>query len=371
MKLRIAIMGIRGIPANYGGFETFAENISSRLVQYGHEVTVYGRSHFIDSTLQSYRGVQIVVLPTIRHKYFETVAHTFLSVMHSMLKKQHDVILICNSINAIFSFLPRILNQKVVVNVDGLEWQRQKWNKVGQWMYRFSEIFATLLPTCIVTDSRYIQNYYLKRFHKESTYIPYGAPEQKCASYDVLKKYNLKPKEYVLYVSRLEPENNAHVVIKGFEKVRTKKKLIVVGDAPYNTHYILKLKKTKDPRIIFTGYVFGKGYAELQSHAYCYIQATQVGGTHPALLEGMGFGNCVLANDVPEHREVLGDAGIYFSVKDPFSLTEKLQYVLDHQEVVKKCQKSAFERICREYTWERICRSYEKLFKRMILTVNP
>lgn len=365
MRLRIALMGIRGIPANYGGFETFAENIATRLVEHRHSVTVYGRSNFINRSMTHYRGVRIVVLPTIRHKYFDTVAHTFLSVLHALIYGHYDIILICNSINSIFSFIPRIVGQKVALNVDGLEWQRQKWNKIGQWMYRFSEILATILPNHIVTDSRYIQSYYLKRFHKKSTFIPYGAPIKKELSQESLKLYHLRSDDYILYVSRLEPENNAHIVVKAFEKVQTKKKLVIVGDAPYNTGYIQDLKRTEDPRILFTGYVFGQGYRELQSHAYCYIQATQVGGTHPALLEGMGFGNCILANDVPEHREVLEDTGIYFSVKNPKSLTEKLQALLDNPEVVQKHRKLALERVCQQYTWERICSGYETLFQKM------
>jgi len=367
--MKIAIIGIRGIPANYGGFETFAEEISTRLVQKGHKVTVYGRSNNIKYDGEFYRGVRIVILPTIQHKYFDTVVHTFWCVLHLLFRK-YDVILICNSINSLFSFIPRLTGKKVALNVDGLEWKRKKWNKLGKILYRISEYFATFLSDEIVTDSKIIRQYYLKKFNRDSTYIPYGGPTRRVSTQEILKKYNLESRKYVLYVSRLEPENNAHLVIKAFEKVKTDLKLVIVGDAPYNSKYIAELKKTKDPRIIFTGYVFGQGYKELQSNAYFYIQATEVGGTHPALLEGMGYGNCVLANDVPEHREVLGEAGLMFTTQEPDDLTNKIQFLLDNPEVVEKYRNLAVKRIEQEYTWGKITNDYERLFMRMLRLKN-
>jgi glycosyltransferase involved in cell wall biosynthesis len=362
--MKIAIMGIRGIPANYGGFETFAEELSTRLVQKGHEVTVYGRTNIINYKDSHYKGVEILLLPTISHKYFDTVAHTFLCVLDSF-KRNFDVILICNSANAVFSLAPRLSGKKVAINVDGLEWQRDKWNAAGKLFYRVSEFLSTIFSDQVVTDSIFIREYYWKRFRKFSTFIPYGAPTEKVPTTEVLDKFNLKPGQYILYVSRMEPENNAHLVVKAFEHVKTDLNLVMVGDAPYSTDYIKKLKSTNDPRIIFTGYVFGKGYREFQSHAYMYVQATEVGGTHPALLEGMGFGNCVLANDVPEHREVIRDAGPYFKTSDWKDLRDKMQYLVDRPEIVKQYQEKAVARIKEAYTWDRISDRYEDLFLKM------
>lgn len=363
--MRIAIAGTRGIPANYGGFETFAEELSVRLVERGHEVTVYGRAQNIRIPEKKYRGVRLVILPTIRHKYLDTSVHTFFSTLHALFQK-YDVILYCNSANAIFTFLPRLFGTRVALNVDGLEWKRAKWGFLGKTIYRFSEFLATFLPDCIVTDAKVIQEYYQKKFNKLSTYIPYGAPETTIEAGPTLQKYGLKKGEYVLYVSRLEPENNAHVVVQAFEKVKTKYRLVIVGDAPYSVDYIRQVKSTKDPRIIFTGYVFAQGYGELQSNAYCYVQATEAGGTQPALVEAMGYGNCILANDVPQHREVLGEAGIYFSVRKPDELTQKLQYLLDHPEAVRQFQAKALKRVREKYSWEKISRDYQTLFSKMV-----
>ncbi|MFQ5601690.1 MAG: DUF1972 domain-containing protein [bacterium] len=362
--MKIAIMGIRGIPANYGGFETFAEHLAPNLVQRGHEVTVYGRSNCIDYDGKYYKGVRLVILPTISHKYFDTVAHTLLCTLHA-LREKYDAILMCNSANAYCAFIPRLVGTPVALNVDGLEWKRSKWNRLGQWFYLLSERLATFTATEIVTDAREIEKYYLDKFKKTSIFIPYGTPIGKVDSQDVLKKFDLESKKYVLYVSRLEPENNAHLVVKAFEKVKTDLKCVIVGDAPYNGEYIQNLKKTKDPRIIFTGYVFGQGYRELQSNAYFYVQGTEVGGTHPALLEGMGHGNCVLANDVPEHREVLGDAGVYFHSQKNGELTSQMQYLLDNPESVTEYGKKAVARIKKFYTWEKVTENYEQLFNQL------
>ncbi|MFQ5706574.1 MAG: glycosyltransferase [bacterium] len=363
--MKIAIMGIRGIPANYGGFETFAEQLAPRLVRKGHEVTVYGRANIIDYQGPYYKGVRLVILPTISHKYFDTVAHTFLCALHA-LKERYDAILICNSANAYCAFIPRLVGTPVAINVDGLEWKRAKWNKLGRWFYLLSERMATFTANEIVTDARDIERYYLAKFKKASTYIPYGSPVGRVETDEVLKKFDLKPKQYVLFVSRLEPENNAHLVVKAFEKVKTNLKCVIVGDAPYNGKYIQDLKKTRDPRIIFTGYVFGQGYRELQSNAYFYVQGTEVGGTHPALLEGMGHGNCILANDVPEHREVLSDTGFFFSTKNNGELAEKMQYLLDHPEVVTTAGQRAMQRIQEHYSWDKVAADYEQLFFKLV-----
>ncbi|HOC90202.1 MAG TPA: glycosyltransferase, partial [bacterium] len=182
---------------------------------------------------------------------------------------------------------------------------------------------------------------------------------------ETLDRFGLEEREYVLYVSRMEPENNAHRVVEAFEKVKTGKKLVMVGDAPYASDYIAGLRATQDPRIIFTGYVFGQGYRELQSHAYCYVQATEVGGTHPALLEGMGYGNCVLANDVPEHHEVLGKAGCYFTTREGDSLRSQLQYLLDHPLEVARYRQIVRERVHDRYSWDKVTSDYEALFKKV------
>jgi glycosyltransferase involved in cell wall biosynthesis len=362
--MRIAILGTRGIPASYGGFETFAEHLSTRLVSRGHEVTVYCRSHYVSPRQLEYHGVRLKVLPTIKHKYLDTVVHTFFSSLHAAAER-FDVALICNAANSPFAPILRLTGIPTALNVDGLEHKRKKWNALGRGYYKLCERLATWLPTEIVTDARVIQDYYSSRYNKQSTMIAYGAEVERRPDPSLVRRWDVQPNRYVLYVSRLEPENNAHLVIETFKRVRTGHKLLIVGDAPYAHEYIADLKKRarSDRRIIFTGFVFGKDYRALQQNAYCYVHATEVGGTHPALIEAMGFGNCVLTLDTPENLEVVGDAGIPYS--DEVDLAAQLQKVLRDGSRVSSYRQRAQARVRSEYDWEGVVDLYERLFARI------
>src|SRR5256714_1953961 len=361
--MRIAILGTRGIPANYGGFETFAERLSTRLAARGHEVTVYCRAHYTSPRQLEFQGVRLKVLPTIRHKYFDTVVHAFLSALHAV-PQRYDAALICNAANAPFAPILRLTGTPVAINVDGLEHKRKKWNWIARRYYLMAERLATILPTETVTDARVIQNYYQNRYGAESTMIAYGADVER-RSDPMVRRWRVEPNRYVLYVSRLEPENNAQMVIEAFRRVRTAHKLLIVGDAPYAREYIQDLKERArgDRRIIFTGFVFGRDYKALQQNAYCYIHATEVGGTHPALLEAMGYGNCVLTLAAPENIEVVGEAAIPYV--DENELAEQLRRVLRDGSLVHSYRQRAQARVKKLYDWEGVVDRYEELFARM------
>jgi glycosyltransferase involved in cell wall biosynthesis len=361
--MRLAILGTRGIPASYGGFETFAEHLSTRLVARGHEVTVYCRSHYTSPRQLEFQGVRLQVLPTIHHKYLDTVVHTFLSALHAA-PQRYDAALICNAANSPFAPILRWTRTPVAINVDGLEHKRKKWNFIGRTYYLLAERLATVLPNETVTDARVIQDYYRTRYGADSTMIAYGADVERRPD-PLVRRWRVEPNRYVLYVSRLEPENNAHLVIEAFKRVRTAHKLLIVGDAPYAHQYIAELKRRArgDKRIIFTGFVFGRDYRTLQQNAYCYVHATEVGGTHPALLEAMGFGNCVLTLAAPENVEAIGDAGIPYT--DETDLAEKLQRVLRDGSLVHAYRNRAQTRVLQKYDWEYVVDRYEELFARM------
>jgi glycosyltransferase involved in cell wall biosynthesis len=356
--MKLAILGTRGIPANYGGFETFAEELAPRLVERGHDVTVYCRSNNVSYPHPIYKGVRLKILPTIGTKYLDTVAHTFLSVLHS-IPSRFDCILMCNAANALFAVIPRFTGTPVALNVDGIERKRKKWGAVGRAYYRLSEFLATIIPNVIVTDAAVIREYYLKTYRKSSVMIAYGADCSRIETKEVLNKLQVRSREYLLYVSRLEPENNAHLVVRAFEQVQTDKQLLIVGNAPYAHGYIEQLKSTRDPRIQFPGGIYGTGYRELQSNAFVYIHATEVGGTHPALIEAMGAGNCVLVYDTPENREVTADCGLFFHDAD--SLAAQLQEVLRNPALVESLRAKAHARAKAIYSWDAITGQYEKL----------
>lgn len=352
------------MPANYGGFETFAEQLSTRLVARGHNVTVYCRSHYVLPGQLQYRGVHRKILPTIRHKYLDTIAHTFLSAIHAVTRR-YDAVLICNVANAPFAPLLTLSGTPVSINVDGLEHKRKKWNRLGRWYYLMAEYLATRLPIEIITDARVIQDYYLAEHNAPSTMIAYGAEIERRLDRAAVKAWGVEPNKYVLYVSRLEPENNAHLVISAFKRIKSNYKLLIVGDAPYAHDYISDLRRlaAHDKRIVFTGFVFGDGYRALQQNAYCYVHATEVGGTHPALLEAMGYGNCVLTLGAPENIEAVGEAGLHYGDVD--ELTLQLERVLGDESLVRVYRQRAQARVKERYTWEAVVDQYEDLFARM------
>jgi glycosyltransferase involved in cell wall biosynthesis len=357
--VRIALLGTRGIPANYGGFETFAEEISTRLAARGHQVTVYCRERFREP---SYRGVRLRYLPTIRHKYFDTVAHTCVSTLY-LLGHRVDVALYCNGANAIFTLWPRMVGIPVALNVDGIERKRKKWNRVAKAWYLMSEWLATFCPTVVITDALTIQDYYRQRYGKASVFIPYGAEIGKTEGSETLRALGLEPGRYFLYVSRMEPENHPLEVRQAFETVDTTLKLALIGDAPYAHDYIRRIRDTADRRVAIPGAIYGEGYRELGSHCFAYIHATEVGGTHPALIEAMGRGALVLYRDTSENAEVAGDAGIPF---EPAELADKIRAVLEMSEEQREVfRRRATERVRQRYSWDAVTDAYESLLRKL------
>lgn len=354
--MKLAILGTRGIPARYGGFETFAEELSTRLSSRGHDLTVYCRERGPDQ----YGGVHLKYVPTIRHKYFDTIAHTFLSTLHLVSSKQ-DAVLYCNAANAVFTWIPRVFGMPVALNVDGLERNRKKWNRAARAWYRVSEWLATWMPNTVVTDAAVIAQYYRERFHRDSVMIPYGADTGRVESRVALDRLGLEPGKYFLYVSRMEPENNALLVREAFERVETPMKLALIGDAPYAFEYISQVRDTRDDRVLIPGAIYGEGYRELGSHCFAYIHATEVGGTHPALIEAMGRGALTLYLDTPENREVAGEAGIAFTHSNLSQVLTRVLRMTDSE--CEEWRARAVARVRSRYSWDAVTDAYEKLFK--------
>lgn len=360
--MRIALLGTRGIPARYGGFETFAEEISARLVERGHQVTVYCRAPHQDS---AYRGVRLVYIPPVRHKYLETVAHTFASTLHLLRRRdEFDVALYCNGANAIFTALPRMAGVPSAINVDGLERKRRKWNAAARAWYLMSEALSTFCPTEIVTDAENIQAYYRTRYGADSTFIPYGAPMGPVQPGPALAALGLQPRRYLLYVTRFEPENNPLMVRRAFETLTTGMKLALIGDAPYAADYISQVRDTQDPRVVLPGAIYGDGYHELQANSFAYVHATEVGGTHPALIEAMGRGALVLYLKTRENEEVAGGAGIPFSSEQDLAAAMRRVIEMPEQQC-EALRQAAVERVRNRYSWDAVTTAYENLFSRL------
>lgn len=364
--MRIAILGTRGVPSSYGGFETFADEFGSRLVERGHRVTVYCRSRYAEPGRRAYRGMQLVNLPSIPQKHAETLSHTLLSALHALFQR-YDIVYVCNSANAPICYLPWLRRQTTLLNVDGLEWRRKKWGRIAKRYYYWAARLAARMPIEVITDADVIQAYYRDVLHRDTRCFVYGTKLWDRGSFaDRLAPYGVEPDRYFLYVSRMEPENNALLVVQAYARVETDLPLVVVGDAPYARDYVAEVKAAADRRVRFPGFVYGDDYHALSANALVHVQATEVGGTHPALVEAMGHRNAVLAHDVPEHREVLGDAGDYFAYRDADDLAEHMRALIADPAAVERFRERAAERVQARYSWDAVTDAYLEYFGELL-----
>ena len=366
--MKIAILGTRGIPNRYGGFEAFAEKLSLRLTQDGHQVSVYCRRPFTrpeDDQIIDPR-IRRVILPTISAMHLDTPIHTLLSVLHVAFTGA-DMVLICNVGNSPVAWIPRLFGKPVVLNVDGLDRQRKKWGWFAQAYLHLCEWLSVHTPSRTVTDSLSIQNYYQSRYGKPTSMIGYGAevpqpPAKNASQESVLARFGLKPKQYILYVSRLEPENNPELVISGYERVKTGWPLVMVGDNTYRPAYQEHLRSLADARVIFTGAIYGDGYWELQRNAAMFIFACEIGGIHPALIETMACGNPALYLDTESNRETANGCGLMFS-REESDLANKIARLLDDGQLRAQLGEAAADYARRNYGWDEVTRKYEALFE--------
>lgn len=361
--MRIAIIGIRGLPSTYSGYETFADALGARLVERGHSVHVYCRAGLFPQRIPTHRGMHLIYVPSIETKQLSTLSHTWLCML-DVLRRQTDVILVCNVANGLHLIVPRLLGRKTVINVDGLEWKRPKWKGWGQRYFRFAAHMACRLATRIVCDAAAMTDVYRREFRADPVTIAYGADIAAGAQPDVVRTYGLEPGRYILILGRLVPDNNADLSVRAFAQVRTDMPLVIVGDANYKSAFVDKVRREAGPQVHFLGHVDDRSHVrELFCNAYAYIHGHEFGGTNPSLLTALACSACVVALDTPFNREVLaGDYGLMYE-KDAAALSRVLQHVIDRPDVRERYRRRAPERITQAYTWEHITDQYEDLFR--------
>lgn len=359
--MKIALIGTRGVPAKYGGFETCAEELGRRLVDRGHDVTVYCRTSYYNQRPSHYLGMRLVYLPNITAKAFDTLSHTLLSVLHAA-GCAYDVLMVFNAGNSPVLMIPRILGKKIAVNPDGQEWRRGKWGSLGRRYYKFSEWLTTKLAHRVVADSPAIQDYYRHTYGIDSSYIAYGADVTVSRKPELLRSLGLKPREYFLQITRFEPENNPLLTLRAFRQTRSRKPLVLVGGVPYRSDYAEGIKAEAGENVLLPGFIYDKELInELWCNCYAYIHGNEVGGTNPALLQSMASGCFTIAIDVPFSRHVLSDCGMYFEKSIP-ALAKKIQWTLDHPEALPLYRTKAVARIRENYSWDDVTERYEAVF---------
>jgi glycosyltransferase involved in cell wall biosynthesis len=370
--MRIALIGSRGIPATYSGYETFYEQFAVRLVERGHEVTVYNRSHHFKERRSEYKGVKLVTLPSIPTKHLDTITHSFLSLLHA-IKEGHDIFYLVIVGNSPLVLLAHRFGKKIILNVDGADFHRDKWQGFAKTYLQWAEKIAARFADVIIADSKVIQRRYLELYQRDTVFVPYGANpwprEKEQNNLDVLERFGLESGEYILFVSRMTPENSAHILVEAYLRSGSKRKLVLVGDAPYVDEYQERLKKMIEPHenIVMTGYLFGPEYRQISAHCRYFVLPAGIDGTRPVLLDQMAFGNCVLVRDTPANMEVIGEAGLSFSHdNDIETLAAAMQDLEDDDETIEKYRTLAMERVQEVYSWEAVTDRYLNLFRRLL-----
>jgi glycosyltransferase involved in cell wall biosynthesis len=364
-KLRIAMIGLRGIPAKSGGVEHVVENLSPLLVKLGAEVTVYCRTPYCKERPRDWKGVRLRYLPTINTKHFEAIMHTVLCTLDSLFRK-YDIVHYHAMGNSLLSFAPRFFGKKTVVTLHGLDYEREKWGLVASIYLKICERLITMFPNRVISVSKKIKEHYLKEFKKEVEFIPNGVEVHGSRKLSALKKHLLQREGYILFLSRIVPEKGVHFLVEAFRKVDTDQKLVIVGDTTHTEKYLEELLELSkgDSRIIFTGPLYGNDKYEAFSNASLFVLPSTIEGMPIVLLEAMSFGLCPLVSDIRENMDVIEDRyGFSFRSRDVSDLKKQLESLMASPELRKKTGASARDMVMKRYRWEAVAEETFALYK--------
>ena len=367
-KLNIAMFGQKRIPSREGGVEIVVEELCTRMVAQGHNVTCYNRgghhvsgSEYDSKRLKEYKGIKLKTVPTIEKKGLAAVSSSFFAALCCAFGK-YDVVHIHAEGPAFFCWLPKLFHKRVIVTVHGIDWQREKWKSgFGSKFIHKGEKNAVKYADEIIVLSKGVQDYFEKIYGRKTVFIPNGVSNHIERKPQIIKnKFGLDKDEYILFLGRLVPEKGIKYLIEAFKQVDTEKKLVIAGGSSDTSEFENEMKEIakEDKRILFTGFVQGQELEELYSNAYVYALPSDLEGMPLSLLEAMSYGNCCLVSDIPECAEVVEDKALIFKKADVKDLQSKLQDACDHSEKVDAHKKQAADFICSKYNGMRLCKQH-------------
>jgi glycosyltransferase involved in cell wall biosynthesis len=363
-RARVAISGIRGIPANFGGSETAVEEIGKRLAGDDFEITVYCRRHNSTTDDPTYLGMRRVLLPSFGGFNFDTITHSFFASLDLLLRNRADVIHFHGVGNALVLPLFWFSKKRVILTIDGPDWERPKWGPVARRMLKLSASMASRWGDALIIDNHPSIAYFREHFGVDGIYIAYGADRDPPATTEYIESLGLKPREYLLFVGALVPDKGPDVLIDAYSRVDADLPLIIVGDSPFADEYRRELHAAaaKDDRVHMLGYVWGDQYRELLAHAYAYMHPLRSDGTSPALLQAMGYGSCIVINSNVEALSAVGDAAIPYANNDAADLASKLEQVIGDPELAAEYRERAQRRAEQEYDWDQVAEAHGRLY---------
>ena len=366
--LRIAAFGgFRSIPPKAGaaGSDKFAFELYPRIVKHGHSLIAYCRIYSGDNSIKSseFKGVKLKYFKTVQKAGFDTLIHSAQATFDIIFHNTADIVHLHSGANSIWAILLRIAGKRVVLSQFAMDWKRDKWPWYGKLFYKLSIYITAYLPNEVVFDNIYTQQYFEKKFNRKYSFIPYGSEVKSAHSnIDILKKIGIASNEYFLFIGRFIPDKGLQVLIEAFEKLKTDKKLVLVGGNPNSNEYEIKIKATSDNRIIFPGYIYGDDTNILIQNAYLYIQPSVIEGLSPVILTVMGLGTPLLCSDIRENIYITQNNALHFATGNTNSLLVKLKYSLENKEILLSKAKQGKTNILERFNWESVTDQYINVF---------
>lgn len=358
----IAVIGIRGLPANYGGLETCAEEVTRRWADAGHEVRVYCRKNRYPERTPEVDGVQLVYTGSINTKSLDTITHTLFSILHLMFTGgRFRYVHLYNTGNSIFMPLLKLMGKKVILSGDGIEWRREKWGRMAKWVHRTGEKFAVRYADTIVVDNQEVENYYREAHGIDTAQIAYGANDiepDAGRTAELMQEYGLQPGKYFLFVGRLAPEKGVHNLIEAYRQLNTDDPLVIIGDDPAGGEYRDSLFAQQSDSIRFLGFIYSHDYEQLLVHARMYMSASELEGTSPSLVSAMGAGVCCLVNGIEENLATVKDSAFTYRKNDTDDLVRLWQHVIDSPAEADAMARAGRACVEQHYRWDAIARQY-------------
>lgn len=372
-KIRVAMIGLRGIPAKSGGVENVVEHLAPLLVELGADVTVYCRNPYCKERPKSFKCVKLRYLPSINIKIGESISHSSFSTA-DVIFRNYDIIHYHAMANGLFSFIPRIIGKKSVVTLHGLDYEREKWGWAAKSWLRMCEWCASKFPDKVISVSEKIKHHFKSVFNKDIVFIPNGVDIVKPRPINNLKRFNLKKDNYILFLSRIVPEKEVHTLIEAFKRINTNLKLVIAGDATHTEAYLERVKGLAkgDKRIIFTGPLYddekSKKYdkTEAFSNALFFVLPSTIEGMPIVLLEAMSFSLCPLVSNIKENLDVIKNASFSFKVRNINDLKSKMEFMINNKDKVKKQGKLCKNMVVKDYQWKNIAKKTLEVYKEVL-----
>lgn len=368
-NLSIAMFGQKRIPSREGGIEIVVEELATRMVALGHDVTCYNRKghhvsgfQYDNAVKKEYKGVKLKQVFTINKKGLAAMTSSFFAALRCAFGK-YDVVHIHAEGPAAMCWIPKLFGKRVIVTIHGLDWARAKWGGFATKYIKWGEKQAAKHADQIIVLSRNVQEYFRKEYGRETVFIPNGVsrPERKIADV-ITKKWGLTKDSYVLFLGRIVPEKGLRYLIDAWSDIKTDKKLVIAGGSSDTDEFLIELKDKAGSNVVFTGFQQGQILEELYSNAYIYILPSDLEGMPLSLLEAMSYGNCCVVSDIPECTEVVENKAIVFAHGNVDELRKTIMELLDDELRVSEYKETATDFITEKYNWSSVVEKTLKLY---------